>query len=407
MMAEMRATMHDDALLARPTEEIGRLRTRSMMIAAVGIVVSALGFMSKGSAFWQSYLIAFYFWNGLTIGSMAVLMVQYLSGGAWGLVGRRIFEASTRTLPLMALLFVPIWLQRATLYPWARPDAAADPAIRLKAGYLNTPFFTLRAALYYAIWWGLIMFLNKWSREQDEQPVLLPGPQDRRLRVLSGPGLVLYVLTITFMSVDWVMSIDPHWYSTIFGIITLGGQGLSTLAFTILVLSMLVKFRPMSDVVGAEQIHDLSKLMFAFVLLWAYFNVSQLIIIWSANLPEEIPFYLARLKGPWMPISILVLLGQFVLPFLLLLSRSLKRNPQRVKWVALGILVMRVIDLAWNIGPMPSFNRTNSTLSWVDFAVVIAMGGVWLSLFFTNLAGRSVVPAHDPYFKEEFAHGGH
>jgi hypothetical protein len=163
----------------------------------------------------------------------------------------------------------------------------------------------------------------------------------------------------------------------------------------------------MSEVLGPEQIHDLSKLMFAFVMLWAYFNVSQLIIIWSGNLPEEIPFYLARLNGPWEAISILVLLGQFVAPFLLLLSRGLKRNPQRVKWVALVILVMRVIDLAWTIGPMPSFHRTNSTLSWVDFAVVIAMGGAWLSLFWTNLAGRAVVPAHDPYFKEEFAHGGH
>jgi hypothetical protein len=406
-MAETTATMNDAVLMTRPTEELMRLRTRSMMVGAAGMVLAALGYMSKGSAFWQSYLIAFYFWNGLTIGSMAVLMVQYLSGGAWGLVGRRVFEASTRTLPLMALLFIPVWLQRTTLYPWTHPDVAAQTEVRLKAAYLNVPAFTMRAVLYYVIWGTLIFLLNKWSREQDDQPTLLPGPQDRRLRVLSGPGVVIYVLSITFMSVDWVMSLDPHWYSTIFGIITLGGQGLSALAFTILVLSVLVKFRPMSEVLGPEQIHDLSKLMFAFVMLWAYFNVSQLIIIWSGNLPEEIPFYLARLNGPWEAISILVLLGQFVAPFLLLLSRGLKRNPQRVKWVALVILVMRVIDLAWTIGPMPSFHRTNSTLSWVDFAVVIAMGGAWLSLFWTNLAGRAVVPAHDPYFKEEFAHGGH
>jgi hypothetical protein len=223
--------------------------------------------------------------------------------------------------------------------------------------------------------------------------------------VVSGPGLVLYVLVVTFMSVDWVMSLDPHWFSTIFGVLTLGGQGLATLAFTLVVLASLVRFRPMSGIVGTEQIHDLSKLMFAFVLLWAYFNVSQLIIIWSANLPEEIPFYLERLHGPWAPVSMLVVFGHFLLPYLLLLSRSLKQNLQRVKWVALGILVMRVVDIAWMIGPV--FRHEGSALSWVDFAVTAGIGGIWLAYFFTNLAGRALVPAKDPYFKEALAHGGH
>jgi hypothetical protein len=406
MATHTTGTLDEVALMERPTALIARMQTRSMALAAAGIVLAAIGYMVKGDAFWQSYLIAFYFWNGLTIGSMAVLMVQHLSGGAWGLVSRRVLEAATRNLPLMALLFVPIWLHRVTLYPWVTATAG-DAVLEAKAGYLNVPFFTLRAVLYYAIWGTLIFFLNKWSHEQDDHAPMLPGPQDRRIRVLSGPGLVLYVLTITFMSVDWVMSLDPHWYSTIQGIITLGGQGLAALAFTILALSVLARTKPMSDVLGAEQIHDISKLMFAFVMLWAYFNVSQLIIIWSGNLPEEIPFYLERLQGPWAPISILVLLGQFVLPFLLLLSRSLKRDPQRVKWIALLILVMRVVDIAWTIGPTPHFHRTNSTLSWVDFAAVLAIGGAWLTLFWRNLGGRAVVPAKDPYFKEAFAHGGH
>jgi hypothetical protein len=293
-------------------------------------VLSAVGFAMKGEAFWQSYLIAYYFWIGLTIGSMAVLMVQYLSGGAWGLVGRRIFEAGTRTLPLMAVLFIPIALKMTTLYSWARPEALHDENIQTKVLYLNPKFFVLRAVLYFVIWGVFIFLLNKWSREQDGQPTQLPGPRDRRLRVLSGPGLVVYVLTITFMSVDWVMSLDPHWSSTIFGVLTLGGQGLATLAFTLMVLSAFVKHRPLAGVVSTENIHDLAKLMFAFVLLWAYFAVSQLIIIWSGNLPEEIPFYLERLHGPWAPISIVVLLGQFVLPFLLLLSRGLKQDPMKV-----------------------------------------------------------------------------
>jgi hypothetical protein len=304
----------------------------------------------------------------------------------------------------MVLLFLPIAWKLPELYAWARPDAASDPLIQTKAAYLAPSFFYLRACLFFVVWGGLVFLLNRWSREQDEQAPVLPGPQDRRFRVLSGPGLVLYVITVTFMSVDWVMSLDAHWYSTIFGILTMGGQGLSTMAFTILVLSTLVKFQPMSQVASAENFHDLSKLMFAFVLLWAYFSVSQLLIIWSANLPEEIPFYLERLHGPWAPISIALLLLQFVLPFLLLLSRSLKRNPAAVKWVALIILFMRIVDITWTVGPV---FREGSSLHWLDFAVVLAMGGVWLSLFWRHLGGRSLVPARDPYFKEIIAHGGH
>jgi hypothetical protein len=246
--------------------------------------------------------------------------------------------------------------------------------------------------------------LRKWSKEQDESPTEIPGPRDRRFRVLSGPGLVIYVLTVTLMSVDWVMSIDPHWYSTIFGVLMIGGQGLSTLAFTIVVLAALAKFRPMSDVIGPDQFHDLGKLMFAFVMLWAYFSVSQLIIIWSANLPEEIPFYLQRLHGPWAPISIALLFLQFALPFLLLLSRSLKRNPNRVRAIALLILVMRVVDITWTIGPV--FRHDGSSLHWLDFALVLGMGCLWLPLFWRNLASRPLVPAHDPHFKEAMAHGG-
>ena len=403
-MAHAHEPLDDRALFAVPTAEITRLGGKAQLLGIVGVVLSAVGFFVVGEAFWQSYLIAYIFWIALTLGSLAVLMIQYLSGGAWGLVSRRVLEASTRTLPLMAILFVPIWLKLPVLFKWARPEAAEDHVIQEKAAFLNVPFFTIRAVLFFVIWGALIYFLNKWSKEQDADAPRLPGPQDRRFRVLSGPGLVLYVLTVTFMSVDWIMSLDPHWYSTIFGILTMGGQGLATMAFTILVLSKLAKFQPMSSVADAEKFHDLGKLMFAFTLLWAYFSISQLLIIWSANLPEEIPFYLARLKGPWYPISVAILIGQFVLPFFLMLSRSLKRNPVTVGRIAMLVLLMRIVDIAWTIGPV---FRTGSSLSWVDFAVVAGMGGVWLWLFFRNLAGRALVPAHDPYFKEALAHGGH
>ena len=401
--------------MTRPTAELGRLGTRAMGIAVVGVAASAIGYftLEHHDAFWQSYLIGYIFWIGITLGSLGILMVQHLSGGAWTMVSRRLLEASTRTLPLMALLFLPIWFNRATLYPWVSPDPngahyeAIQHAIHLKGAYLNEGFFGIRALIYFAIWAVLIFFLNKWSKEQDEQPAQLPGPLDRRSRMLSGPGLVLFVGTVTFMSIDWVMSLDPHWYSTIFGVLTLGGQGLSTMAFTILMMSLLVKFQPMSQVANADQFHDHGKLMFAFVMLWAYFSVSQLLIIWSANLPEEIPFYLARLNGPWYPVSVALLFGQFALPFLLLLSQSFKRNPDIVKWIALLILVMRIVDITWTIGPVESFHREGSSISWLDFAVAIGIGGLWLMLFFRNLSGRALLPARDPYFKEAIAHGRH
>jgi hypothetical protein len=306
----------------------------------------------------------------------------------------------------MAVLFLPIGLNLPALYTWAQPGAADDPIMHEKIGYLNPEFFRLRAVIFFAVWGALVYVLNKWSREQDRRPAQPIGPSDRKFRVLSGPGLVLYVITVTFMSVDWIMSLDPLWYSTIFGVLTIGGQGLSTMAFTIIVLASLVRFAPMSGVVDADKFHDLGKLMFAFVMLWAYFSVSQLLITWSANLPEEIPFYIVRLQGrAWYPVSVALLLLHFALPFVLLLSQGFKRNPRMVRWIALFILIMRVVDITWTIGPV--FRHEGSGLSWLDFAVVMAMGGLWLGLFFRTLGGRALVPARDPYFKEAMAHGGH
>jgi hypothetical protein len=402
------AHIDEAALMERPSAALGRFSSRSLVIGGVGLASMAAGYFAAPDHFWESYLIGYMFWICITLGALGILMVQHLTGGAWTMASRRLFEAATRNIPLMGLLFVPIWLNMAKLFPWVSPDPADErmqEVLHLKGAYLNIQFFTIRAALYFLIWAGLAFFLNKWSREQDEMPAQLPGPLDRRSRVLSGPGLVLFVATLTFMSVDWLMSLDPHWFSTIFGVLMLGGSGLSTMAFTILVLALLVKYRPMNQVATTEAFHDHGKLMFAFVMLWAYFSVSQLLIIWSANLPEEVPFYLERLRGPWYPVSVVLLLGHFALPFLILLSAQVKRRPNLVKWVALFILLMRVIDLAWIVGPV--FRHEGAPVSWLDFAAVAGIGGIWLFLFFRNLAARAIVPAKDPYFKESMAHAGH
>jgi hypothetical protein len=404
---ERRVELNPEALLReRPVDDLSRLRGRSVVFGVVGLALMGAGWLTQGRAeFLQSYLIAFIFWMGITMGSLALLMVQYLSGGAWGMVARRIFEAATRNLPLMFGLFLPIALNLPVLYEWMRPEAATDPIIRVKAAYLNAGFFFVRAAIFFVIWGALAFFFNRWSKEQDDSAPRLPGPKDGRFRALSGPGLVLYMLTLTFMSVDWILSLAPHFYSTIFGILMLGGQGLSTMAFTILTLAALARFKPLSEIVEPDHFHDLGKLMLAFVMLWAYFNVSQLIIIYSGNLPDEVPWYLERMQGTWAPVAWTVFLGHFVLPFGLLLSRDLKRRPTLLSKLALFVLFMRVVDLIWTIGPV--FRHAGSTIHWLDFAAVIGMGGVWLALFFTTLGNRSLVPAHDPYFKEAMAHGGH
>jgi hypothetical protein len=392
-------------LAERPTAQLGGMMSRGIIFGLVGVVATVAGFfMVDGSQFFQSYLIAYLFWLSISLGSLLLLMVQYLSGGAWGLVARRIFEASAGTLPLMAILFLPIAFNLETLFLWARPEAAADPIIQSKAAYLNKTFFFVRAALYFVIWYGLTLLLTRWSAEQDRTSPVPPGPKDRRFRVLSGPGLVASVLAVTFMSVDWLMSLDPHFYSTIFGILMLGGQGLTTLAFTILVLRGLSQAKPMSQVVTPERFHDFGKLMLAFTMLWAYFNVSQLLIIWSANLPEEIPWYIERLTGPWLPWAVFVLVGHFVLPFIFLLSRDNKRRSRNLAGIAKLVIAMRVVDLIWTIGPV---FRHDHTVHWLDFAVVVAFAAPWLFLFYRNLGARSLVPAHDPYFKEAVADGGH
>lgn len=401
-MSELNSTQ---LLRERPVSDIARMRSRGLTVGALGIAAAALGFFTADrSQFFQSYLIAYMFWMGISLGCLLLLMVQYLSGGAWGLVARRIFESGARTLPLMAILFLPIALNLETLYSWARPEALADEVIQSKVAYLNPQFFYFRAALYFIIWFALTATLCRWSRAQDASKPLPPGPMDRRFRVLSGPGLVLTILALTFMSVDWVMSLEPHFYSTIFGILTLGGAGLSTLAFTILVLRGLSNSKPMSQVVTAERFHDFGKLMLAFVMLWAYFNVSQLLIIWSANLPEEVPWYIERLRGPWMPWSWLVLLGHFVVPFVVLLSRDVKRHSAVLAKVAYFILLMRLVDFIWTVGPV---FRHDTTFHWLDFTIVVAFAAPWLFMFYRHLGQQSLVPANDPYFEKAVGDGGH
>lgn len=405
-MAEQHS-LHDDAALSvRPDAEINGIGTKGLMAGVIGLVALGAGLFIDKHQFLQSYLVGFFFVACLMLGCLGLMMVHHLTGGAWGMVCRRVWEAATRTIPLVAVMFLPIAINLKTIYKWAKPEAAADPIIQMKAAYLNETGFFIRAIVFFAIWGALIFLFNRWSKAQDDTAPQLPGPADRRFRTLAGPGLVLFVLTVTFMSVDWVMSLDPHWYSTMFGVIVIGGQGLGAIAFSILMVSALSSARPFSHVVTPTHMHDLGKLMLAFTMLWAYFSFSQFLIIYSANLPEEIPFYLERFHGGWGALSIALAVVHFILPFTLLLSADLKKSRRKIVAVASLVLAARAIDLIWHIGPMFHHDAGRFPIHWMDVAAVVGLGGLWLFVCARQLKSRALVPYKDPYFKE-YMHVAH
>jgi hypothetical protein len=219
----------------------------------------------------------------------------------------------------------------------------------------------------------------------------------------SGPGLLFYAASVTFMAVDWILSINPHWFSTIFALLVIAGQGLSAVSLMIAVVVFLTNFRPFSEIITPRHLHDLGKLALALVMVWAYFSFSQFLIIWSGNLPHEIPFYVSRLQGGWQYVGVVLLLLHFALPFALLLSRDLKRNFRFLSRIAGLILVMRFVDLFWFVAP--EFHKHNLAVSWMDLLLPIALGGIWLAFFIWQLQKRPLLPLRDPHLEEALAHG--
>jgi hypothetical protein len=383
---------------------LDRLRQRSLAVGGIGLAAALAGFAVSPPAFFRSWLVAFLFWVGVAIGCQSILMIQHLTGGLWGLTIRRILEAGSRTLFFAALFFVPLALGLRHVFVWADPAALqGDPhlkeAVERKALYLNPGFFLGRALFYFVVWGVLAYLLSKWSAEQDRGWTRKAA---RRLRGLSGGGLVLMGLTITFSSVDWGMSLDPRWFSTIYGVLFMVGQALSALCFAIVVLARLGTQEPLSRAVAPQVLHDLGKLLFAFVMLWAYVNLSQFIIVWSGNLPEEVPFYLRRMQGGWGALGLLLIAAHFLLPFLLLLSRDVKRNASLLATIAAGVFAMRMLDLLWLVGPEL---RQHGALALLDLAALLGVGGLWLAAFASQLASRPLLPVGDPELEEALGGG--
>ena len=390
-------------------------RGRALKLGGVGLLACAIGLVVDRDHFFRSWLVAYLLFLGIALGSMGLMMIQHLSGGAWG-VFRRIFEAASRTLPLLALLFLPVVLGMTTLYPWTHEDhVLKDEILRHKALYLNTPFFLARALVYFAGWITIAWTMTRWSKQQDEGDMSV----NIRLQYLSGGGLVFYTFAATFASIDWIMSINPHWYSTLFGFLFVGGQGLSALAFTIVVSTYLAKHEPLSGVLKPHHFQDLGKLSLAFVMLWAYFNFSQYLLVYAANLVEEVPYFLARIGHGWQYVALFLVGFHFVVPFFLLLSRDLKRTPHRLVWVAIALLFMRYTDLFLQISPEFASSGKNLHLlvgehasgffvHWLDLAAPLAIGGLWTWMFLTQLAQRPVMAVSDPYLREALeSSGGH
>ncbi|MGH7899257.1 MAG: hypothetical protein ACREQQ_14980, partial [Candidatus Binatia bacterium] len=374
-----------------------------LIVGAIGIVVCVLGAILDPDQFFRSYLMAYLFWFGLALGGLPLIMLHHMVGGAWGLVIRRTLEAATRTLPLMALLFLPVLFGVHSLYEWARPEAvAASELLQHKAPYLNVAFWRVRAVVYFAIWIGLALRLNAWSQEQDRTGDVGLA---RKMQVLSAPGVIFYFLAMTFAAIDWVMSLDPYWFSSILGPLLMVGQVLNAFAFAIVMVFLMSAHRPLADVVRPDVFHDLGKLLLAFVMVWAYFSFSQYLIIWAGNLPEEIRWYMYHSSGGWFWMGLAIIALHFFVPFFVLLSRDLKRNPRVLARVAAGILVMRQIEIFWTVTPV--FHPEHLAVHWLDLAAPAGIGGLWLWVFLSQLKAQPVLPLHDPFMKEAFESGGH
>lgn len=373
-------------------------------ILAAAAVVAGF-FNTDAKTFFEAYLFGFMFWFGIAAGSFAIMMLHQLTGPGWGFSIVRILEASARNIPLMLVLSIPILLGIQDLYLWAAPGAEADHILHQKLPYLNSSFFIVRWAIYFVFLIGLSTLMVRWSARQDESG---DGKISNKLSAVSGPGLVFFFLTMTFAAFDWLMSLDPHWFSSIYGVMVIVGMGLSTFAFSILVLKMLAdEGGPLEGLIDTDKFHDLGKLMLAFVMLWGYTQLSQFLIIWSANLPEEITWYIARTHEGWEPLTVFLFAAHFFLPFFLLLTRHTKRNTKWLAMIAGYILMMRLVELYWLIKPTYHDGHVEHlSFHWLFVATPLAIGGVFLFVFFWHLKARALLPVRDPRL-EEALHGHH
>ncbi|HWG43989.1 MAG TPA: hypothetical protein VN688_14520 [Gemmataceae bacterium] len=386
-----------------------RYRRTALLAAGGGLVVFALvglllwltGGIHAPKQLFLSYLVGYNYWLGSALGCLVFLMLQYVTGGAWGLLLRRILEAAASTLPLLAILFVPILLGLPYVYKYGvwSPEPT-DELLRFKATWLSAPFVVGKAIAYFACWIGLTVLFRRWSKQQDEG---VNGRLLERCENLGAPGIIVYALTITFASIDWVMSLEPDWYSTIYPVMFSVGQLLNGLAFAVTVLLLLADRPPFAGALQPTHLRDLGSLLLTFVIFWAYMSFSQFLLVWVGNLPEETPWYLRRSRGGWQYVVIVIAICHFGLPFLMLLLRDIKEHRGRLLGVAVGLLAMRFLDMFWWVEP--AFNHEGEHFYWLlDLSAWVGVGGVFIWWFLGQLKSRPLLPFKDPNLAEALRH---
>jgi hypothetical protein len=369
---------------------LDRLQRNALVCGVIGMIVVAVLGMRDTTQFFRSYLFAFIYWNSIPLGCMGVLMLHHLTGGRWGLPIRRILEAGTRTIRLMAVLFIPLLFGMSKLYLWANAAIVqSDPVLQDKRWWLNPTGFVVRYVIYFAIWLLIVGLLNKWSREQDEtgNPELAD-----RMSALSAPGVVIWAFAVSGAAIDWVMSLEPHWYSTIYGLLFIVIGALAAFSFTLFVLRMLSDYPPVRDSVAPSHYNDLGNILLAFVMLWAYLSFDQLIITWAGNLKQEIPWYMQRAFGGWAPVGVALVVFHFFVPFLLLLQRGVKRRLRTLSIVAAWSVLLTVVYVYWIVVP------------FTDIFALLGIGGLWVATFAWQLKKLPLLPLHDPRFEGVLLH---
>jgi hypothetical protein len=373
----------------------------SGVVGGLGLLLCVAGYFANRAEFFQSYLFAFIYWSGFGFGGLGILLLNNTVGGRWGVTARRFLEAAMRTLPLIFLLALVLLLGLKDLYPWTHPNlVAASDVLQHKRPYLNIPFFIARVFIYFALLaiWGLRV--NRLSDEQDRTG----DPTIReRMRAFSAPGVLVWVMVVTFAYIDWILSTDTQFFSTVYGAMIWIGDVLQTFALIILTMILVSKEDRFGGRINAKILHDLGNMMFAFTIFWTYLSASQLIIVWPANLPQELVWYLDRVTGFWKWFALATALSMFAIPFLALLSQARKRDPRRLVKIAIWLLVARAIDVFWIIEPTFRNGSSSSPLHtghgfaiyWTDFAAFLGIGGVWVYVFLGQLRRRPLLPLHD------------
>jgi hypothetical protein len=383
-----------------PLAALEKLQRPSLLVGGVALIACLLlGLVSP--AMWEqmfrSYLVAFVLFNGISVGALAVIMIGYLTGGTWAFVIRRPLEAATRVLPFCVLLFLPVLLGIPSLYEWARPEAKYDAMLKAKEPFLNVPFFLVRVVIYFAIWNGLALLLNRWSRRADEtkDPKIVEWCES-----LSGPGMLLFAITTTFAAIDWMMSLEPRWYSTIYGPMVGWGFILSAYAVTLITTLVLREEPAISTAIPRDRLGELATLLLAFVMIWGYLSLMQWILIWSTNLPEEAPWYVRRLESGWTYVGVSLMVVHFAVPFSSLMVHSWRRNVKLVLAVACLVLFMRLVDTSWLILPATPKEHsppvTDAAMLGFTLLAVIGVGGIWLGVYLWQIRMLPLVPLYRP-----------